>query len=292
MIIERNLHLGGQLLPIKRINRWVLGFAGKTSAELAEAYASHIAQEAITVLYQTTLISVVNNTDGFQMDIREKSNTLSLNACGIVIATGVRVIGEELFNTIPGFKALSGTGLVSFYPLDHLDQLQKLTHKTIAVIGGGNNAYYTALDAAKAGAKVYLLIRSKPKARKIVQDDAESFIEQGLISIYSGIKIDAFEAREDKIEICCLDEIFKTHSFAVDKIFVRAGFTPNSDFLDNFDILAGLATENGYIKTDAAKRTSVSRVYAVGDVTNAKHQSVVEAIADGAIAAQDLSERI
>jgi thioredoxin reductase (NADPH) len=292
IILEGNDQLGGQLLQINRINRWVLGATGKTSREIAKSYADHVNTEAIYVIYQTRILSISKCTDGFELTIEENGKQQLLQVRVLVIATGVRVLGNELFKDIPGFQSIYELGLISFFPLDHLDKLELLKNKTVAVIGGGNNAYYTALDAAKADAKVQLLIRSKAKARSHVQKEAESYIEQGIISIMLNSHVSAFRQHWDKIQISLNDKNGENHCIEVDRIFVRTGFAANSDFIDSFETFSGMIKEAGYIKTDALKRTSIPWVYAIGDVTNAKQQSVVYAIADGAIAAQDISERI
>jgi len=291
IIIEANDQLGGQLLQINRINRWVLGATGKTSREIAESYADHINTEAINVIYQARILSISKCTDGFELTIEENGKQQLLRVRALVIATGVRVLGNELFKDIPGFQSIYDLGLISCFPLDHLDKMELLKNKTVAVIGGGNNAYYTALDAAKAGANVYLLIRSKAKARNHVQKEAEFFIERGIIYIKSETQVSAFRRHWDKIEINLNEKSGESCCIEVDRIFVRTGFAANSDFIVLFEAFSGMIKEAGYIKTDALKRTSIPWVYAIGDVTNVKQQSVVCAIADGAIAAQDISER-
>ncbi len=292
VIIERNKQLGGQLLQINRINRWILGAVGKSSIELAQYYADHINDEAITVMFQTRILSVSKDNEGFELAINENGNHQSLRVRGLVIATGVRALGDELFNDIPGFQACFESGLITFFPLDHLDKLELLNNKTVAVIGGGDNAYYTALDLAKAGAKVFLLIRSEPKARTNVQQEAAFFIEQGIISVMTGIQVSVFREHREKIELSLLEKNIENRRIEVDRVFVRTGFAANSDFLNTLTELSDITKEAGYIKTDVTKRTSIPWVYAIGDITNSKHQSVVYAIADGAIAAQDISERV
>jgi thioredoxin reductase (NADPH) len=292
VIIEQNTQLGGQLLHLDRINRWVLGSPDKTSVELAGIYAAHIKQEAIAVLYQARLLEAKAQSSGFDLLIDEAGKPRSLSVLAVVIATGLRVLGLDVFRDITGFHALNKTGLMSFFPLDHLEKLPQLKGKTVAVIGGGDNAHYTAKDIAQAGAQVYLLMRSSSKARTIIRNEVEGLIKQGHIIKRTGTSVQAFQQDKGKIEITLLGEDGTEEKINVDRIFARIGFAANSEFLDAYEAFSGMVKEAGYIKTDANKRTSVPWVYAIGDVANGKHQSVVNAIADGAIAAQDLSDRV
>lgn len=288
VIIDRNAQPGGQLLSLNRVNRWVLGAIDKTGTELAELYVRHIYRENIKVFCRSRLTAASSNTGGFNLVIETDGKSSALTVCAVVIATGVRPIGAEMFNGIPGFEPLHQAQRISFFPLDHLDATDRMLDKTIAIIGGGNNAFYTAIDAATAGANVYLLIRSRPKARMAVQNQAQEFTG---ITPLKGIKVTAFEQKDEKIAIVLVNET-QEWRIIVDTVFVRAGFAPNSDFLDALGAFSRIAKDRGYIKTDPGQRTSIPWVYAIGDVANSKHQSVVGAIAEGAFAAQDLAERI
>jgi len=48
----------------------------------------------------------------------------------------------------------------------------------------------------------------------------------------------------------------------------------------------------GYIKTDDEMRTSVSDVYAVGDVISKKYRQITTAVADGTIAAMAIAKEL
>lgn len=285
VIIEQNDRLGGQLQHLDRINRWVLGFPNKTSAELAGIYADHINQEAIEVLYQAHLLAVTRTATGFDAAISQNGHTYPLTLQALVIATGARILGPEAFTGLPGFAAIHAAGLASFFPTAHLPILPALQGKTVAVIGGGDNAHYTAKDLALAGAKTYLLMRSSPKARPAIRKDVVALAAQGLVTERTGSEVLAFRQHQNGIEI----SLSNGDVIDADRVFARLGFTANSEFLTAFPALAGLSKHNSYITVDAYKRTSIAGVYAIGDVANSKHQSVANAIAEGAVAAQDLS---
>jgi len=67
----------------------------------------------------------------------------------------------------------------------------------------------------------------------------------------------------------------------VDGVFILTGRIPSSTFLRDEVAL----DESGYIITDEYMETSLSRVYAAGDVRRTTLRQIVTAAADGAIAA-------
>ncbi|MDD5123515.1 NAD(P)/FAD-dependent oxidoreductase [Methylovulum sp.] len=288
IILEQNTKPGGQLLQLNRINRWVLGSPGQTSVQLAETYAEHIRQVAVDIIFQARLLAAATTATGFAVEVEQAGTRLYFSMRALVIATGTRVLGPEIFADLPGFSSCYQAGGISFFPTAHVGQLPELAGKSVAVIGGGDNAYFTAKDAALAGAQVHLLIRSRPKARPVVHREVLGLVAQGRIIEHVGAQASAFRQHQGGIEILLQDN----GKVYADRVFARLGFAANTEFLDSFAVFNGMAKEAGYIKTDASKRTSIPWVYAIGDVANAKHQSVVNAIAEGAIAAQDLSERV
>jgi thioredoxin reductase (NADPH) len=48
----------------------------------------------------------------------------------------------------------------------------------------------------------------------------------------------------------------------------------------------------GYIKTDEDMRTSISGIYAVGDVISKKYRQITTAVADGTIAAMAIAKEL
>jgi len=288
VIIEKNTYLGGQLKGMQRINRWVLGHQQQTSAELAELYAAHIGQLDVDCLYQAQLLDIRRLANGFELTVNQLEKHTSLLVRALVIATGVRVVGAEVFADIPSFAALYPSSHLSFYPLDHLPKLGQLAGRTVAVIGGGDNAHFTAKDAALAGAQVHLLIRHTAKARAPIRRHVQALIAEGCIIEHSGVQIAAFATAENRIILA----LTNGQHVIVDELFGRLGFAANTGFLDNFAALTNISKARGYINTDAVYRSSLADVYAIGDVADALHPSVVNAIAAGAVAAQDLSDRI
>jgi thioredoxin reductase (NADPH) len=73
-----------------------------------------------------------------------------------------------------------------------------------------------------------------------------------------------------------------------DGVFVFIGMKPNIDMFRDKLVLDNW----GYIKTDEDMRTSMSGVYAVGDVISKKYRQITTAVADGTIAAIAIAKEL
>ena len=292
-IIERNAALGGQLLNIDRINRWVLGLPWLTSVELAGRYGQHIGDEHIPVHYNSELKGIETPEQGYRLVLQKmnEGNETLMQVQALVIATGVRVLGREVFSLTPGFDALVAAGLVGCFPIDHLDRIESLRGRTVAVIGGGDNAHFTVKDVASVAAQTYLLMRSCPKAQRNIRNEVNALVDQGRVIEFQGTEVDAFRQTQTGIEISLKQSGSIAARINVDMVFTRIGFSPNSKFLETLGTLATIDKQaEGYLLTDASQRTSLASVYAIGDVASPCLQSVVTAIADGAVAARAIAD--
>ena len=73
-----------------------------------------------------------------------------------------------------------------------------------------------------------------------------------------------------------------------DGVFVFIGMKPNIDmFRDKLEL-----DKWGYIKTNEDMQTSMSGVYAVGDVISKKYRQITTAVADGTIAAIAIAKEL
>jgi len=294
VLIEPGMTLGGQLLCINRINRWILGIQGLTGPALAALYGRHIVDEAIEVHLGAKLVSIIVEDSGFRLYLREhEQHTASLFARALVIATGLRVNSSEILYSIPGALPLCESGLLTFFPLDHLEAMEALDGKRVAVIGGGDNAHFTVKDLASRTALTHLIIRSQSRAQPLVRQEVEALIRHGGVKEHADALVSGFYQGSNGITIGLTKNNFRTECIEVDRIFARIGFTPNTECLNGLGPLTGLERNNdGYVQVDARKRASLPFVYAIGDVANPNQPSVVTAMADGAVAAMAIAKDV
>ncbi|MCL2167538.1 MAG: thioredoxin-disulfide reductase [Lentimicrobiaceae bacterium] len=158
--------------------------------------------------------------------------------------------------------------------------------KTVAVIGGGDTALEEAYYLSKIAAKVYLIHRRDNfRATKVLQDRifktsnielVMDTITIEIIGVKNGFsrKVTGLRIQNTKTEL--LTEI------ALDGIFVAIGVTPVTDlFVGQLEL-----DEQKYIKTKGERPlTSISGVFAAGDVQDPFYRQACTAAASGCKAA-------
>lgn len=288
VLIDRAAELGGQLLQVRRINRWVLGFPNVANPELAAAYARHLREEQIDLELATSITQVRGQNHGFQVEFTSATGHASVIATeAIVIATGTCPKAGEAFEGTPGWEEVADSGRVSFFPLDHLDFPERFEGAEVVVVGGGDNAHFTTRDLARHAARVHLVIRSEPRAQPLVRAEVEALAAEGRVVEYHSARCTGFRTHGDAVELTLDLPGRGPLALTAAQIFARLGFVPGTDFVDRLEFLSGLARDaRGFLITDGWRRTSMPRIYAAGDVANPIHPSVVAALADGALAAR------
>ena len=158
--------------------------------------------------------------------------------------------------------------------------------KIVAVIGGGNTAAEEALFLTKFASKVIIIHRrDKLRAEKILQ---ERLIENEKIDFLWNSEVKKFHG---DIELTSI-EVFdnkenKIFNMEIDGVFVAIGHDPaTSLFKDQIDM-----DNNGYILTKPdSTQTSVSGVFAAGDVKDKIYRQAVTAAGMGCMAALEVEK--
>ena len=154
-------------------------------------------------------------------------------------------------------------------------------NKSVAVVGGGSSAVYEALYLAQIADKVTLIHRrDELKAEKHLQNQ---LLVHPKISIRWDSEVEEFVG-DQQLKSLKIKNV-KTGDMSilpVDGAFIAIGNTPNSGlFRGQIDI-----SDAGYIITDKKTcATSVSGVYACGDVQEATFRQAIIAAGTGCIAA-------
>jgi thioredoxin reductase (NADPH) len=150
----------------------------------------------------------------------------------------------------------------------------------VAVVGGGDTAITDALELTQHASKIYVIHRrDQLRASQILQERA--FAQPKLQFVWNSIveEIDG-EAMVKELKLKNV-KTGKISFLPVSGIFVAIGLKPNSQpFADVVEI-----DEAGYIITDQLRTTSVSGIYAIGDIRKNSARQVATAVGDGATAA-------
>jgi thioredoxin reductase (NADPH) len=197
----------------------------------------------------------------------------------IIIATGT----SPNYLNIPGEKELKGKGISYCATCD----AKYFVDKEVIVIGGGNSAVEEAEFITKFASKVTIVHQfDKFQANKQAQ---EKLLANPRVKVLFGHEPRSFTLQNDKMTVVVEDMKTKIVSDLVaDGVFIFVGMKPN------IDLFAGkLELDNyGYLKTDEDMRTSLGDIYAVGDVRSKKYRQITTAIADGTIAAINITKEM
>lgn len=261
--------VGGQVNDTSDIEN-LISVPRTTGPSLAAALAEHMALNNIEVFANRNIISA--SLSGAEKSITADSRE-TFSAPALIIATG----SSWRRLNVPGEADYIGRG-VAF--CTHCDG-PFFAGKRVAVVGGGNSGIEAAIDLAAIceHVDVYEFLDTL-KADSVLVDKVKSLpnVDIHLSSAVSevigdGRKLTAIKVKDRNSGSETTNEVAG--------MFVQIGLTPNSaPFKDEIGI-----DRSGQIIADRNCRTSVTGVYAAGDVTDVAYKQIVIAMGEGAKAA-------
>jgi len=260
LIIEKRDRLGGLQNDSPYPNVWILGKNYLNGKAFAREVSKQIKNENITVSLGSEISSVkyLEREKIFQAELRKKGKPIAVTASFLVLATGV-VPRTGPFN--PSSTVLIGPGITI--------ENTSFRGKTVAILGGGDNAFEN----------YQFIKRKKPKSVTIFARHVRAqipFIQE----IGKGdLKVGEYSVNVAEQQV---------NGKRFDYLVVMYGWQG----VNTLEPWFALNTENHFVVTDSLRRTSVERIYAIGEVTQASHPCCVTAMADGIVAAKDIQRRI
>ncbi|MDH4236349.1 MAG: thioredoxin-disulfide reductase [Nitrospira sp.] len=198
----------------------------------------------------------------------------AIQAKTVIIATGASAIQIGL----PNEKRLTGHGVSTCATCDGFF----FRGKELIVIGGGDSALEEAMFLTKFATKVSIVHRrDKLRASKIMQNrgmknEKISFVWNSIVedilgdNVVTGVRLKNIVTGKTT-EVPCAG------------VFVAIGHTPNTAlFAGQLDMDA-----KGYLVTKNGTATSVSGVFAAGDVQDSTYRQAITAAGSGCMAAID-----
>ncbi|MDR1928927.1 MAG: thioredoxin-disulfide reductase [Endomicrobium sp.] len=264
LIIEKKW-CGGKMATIGLLENYP-GFYDEISGhDLSIKFEKHAVKFGAKLVYDEVK-KIDNNTIKKIITVNSNYNTKS-----IIIATGTsirktNILGEEIF--IGKGVSFCATCDAPFYK-----------DKTVLVIGGGDSAIQESIYLSKFAKNVIIIHRrNKLRATSILQKR---------ITLYSNIFIlYNYLVKEilgkNTVEKVIIENI-KTHKkkeMKIDGVFIFVGQIPNTSFVTNITL-----SSNQYIITDNDMNTSVSGIFACGDVREKLLKQIIISASDGAVAA-------
>ena len=269
---------GGQLTTTTDVDNWPGDDSGVQGPELMERMKKH-AERFKTNIINDTICSVELGKRPFVL----KSHKTQYSCDALIIATGA----SAMYLGLPSEEQFKGKGVSACATCDGFFYRDE----QVAVIGGGNTAVEEALYLSNIAKHVTVIHRrDKFRAEKILSAKLQSKTENnGNVSIEWDHVLDEVIGDESGVTGIRIKNVTSntTKEIKVSGLFIAIGHRPNTE------IFAGqLAMNNGYIKVKSglqgdATETSVSGVYAAGDVMDQIYRQAVTSASTGCMAALD-----
>ena len=199
---------------------------------------------------------VARRDDGFELSVSGKAEE-TLQARQVIVATGSNP------RELPGVpfdeqRVLSNTGALA---IDAVPQ-------RLGVIGAGVIGLEMGSVWRRLGAQVTVL-EALPEFLgaadgQVAKEALKAFGKQGL-DIRLGVKIDAVEPNDKGVALRYTDAAGQAQQLDVDRLIVSIGRVPNTAGL-NAEAVGLQLDARGFIQVDDDCRTTVSGIWAVGDV--------------------------
>ncbi len=225
--------------------------------------------------------SRLRQLDVTEVDFSERPFKLSVGADdytadAVIVATGA----SAKWLRVPGEDRLTGRGVSACATCDGFF----FRDQELIVVGGGDTAMEEALFLTKFASKVTIVHRRDEfRASKIM---AARALEHPKIEVRWNAVVTEIHG-EDTVTGATLEDTVtgEKTEMRVDGVFVAIGHKPTTDlFIGQLDL-----DDNGYVVNgyDGDTHTSVSGVFAAGDVADHRYRQAVTAAGTGCMAAID-----
>jgi alkyl hydroperoxide reductase subunit F len=158
--------------------------------------------------------------------------------------------------------------------------------KKVAVVGGGNSAFQTAIEMSRIAQWVYLIVRRAIKADYVLQKKVENTPN---VTMIVNTEVVAYHGKPFLDAVIIRDRETGTETkIDIDGLFLDIGLSPNTEFLGDLVQINELKE----IIVDHNCHTSVEGVFAAGDVTHIRGKQIIIAAGEGAKAALEAHQYV
>lgn len=268
--------IGGQSVVSEGIENWI-GSPKVSGANLAISFKAHldaVKSDFVTLAIGERVVSIIKTERGvFTASTRAGKE---FTAKAVLIASGA---GRRKLD-VPGAQKFENKGVTYCASCDG----PLFAGMDVAVIGGGNAGFETALQLLAYAKSVTLIHRHKEfKGDPVTIEKASSHPHMHVIrhaeptEVMGGQFVTGLKYKEkDSGEV---------RELAVSGIFVEAGVIPNTEFIDGLVELDAVKR----IKADPRnQRTGLDGVWAAGDCTDELYHQNNIAAGDGVKALEDI----
>ncbi|MBT10390.1 MAG: thioredoxin-disulfide reductase [Gammaproteobacteria bacterium] len=275
-LLITGLEVGGQLTTTTEVENWPGDFEDLQGPDLMVRMKKHA--EKYNVDIRTDYVKSVDFSS-HPLVLHGEKDTYETKS--LIIATGA----SAKYLGLDSEAAFLGRGVSACATCDgffYKDQ-------EVAVVGGGNTALEEALYLSNICSKVHLIHRRDEfRGEKILQDRVFKKVEEGKISLILNSTLKEVTGGDAVSGIVILNNDGSESNLSVEGVFIAIGHTPNTDiFKDKLDMKDGyIVTKTGFDIGSTA--TSISGVFAAGDVADYNYRQAVTSAGFGCMAALDV----
>jgi alkyl hydroperoxide reductase subunit F len=258
LVISKDI--GGQAAWSGDIENYT-GYQFIRGADLAAKFEEHMRKYNIPLKENETATRVekINNA------IKVGTDKDAYEARAVIVASGKRT--KEL--GVPGEKEFKNRGLTYCATCDG----PLFAEKSVAVIGGGNSALDAALQLMKI-ARHTTIINITPTLggdavmrEKVKMSEAVTVLNNTQVArVYGDKFVAGIRIRREN----------KEEDLSVQGVFVEIGLLPNSEFVQGPEL-----NERKEIKINSRNETSITGIFAAGDVTDVPEKQIIIAAGEG-----------
>ena len=265
LVLEKNYMSGGQVLNTYEVDNY-LGMPGINGFDMGMQFREHAdklgvehAEGEVTGIEDGKVKKVITTDKEYE-------------AYAVILAMGA----SHAHLNVPGEAELTGRGVSYCATCDGAFY----RGKTVAVVGGGDVALEDSVYLARFCEKVYLIHRRDEfRGAKILQKQVEAL--ENIEVLYSHT-VEEICGEETVSKLVIKDvKSGETKDLAVDGIFIAVGIVPATKWLPDWIE----KDEKGYVVATEEGETSVTGIYAAGDIRTKALRQIITAVADGANAA-------
>ena len=268
---------GGQLMTTTDVDNWPADAEGVQGPDLMQRFLAHAERFDTTVVFDH-----IHTVELGRRPFLLKGDSAHYTCDALIIATGA----SAMYLGLPSEQAFMGRGVSGCATCDGFFY----KGQEVAVIGGGNTAVEEALYLSNIAKKVTVIHRrEKFRAEAILVDKLEEKRRAGVVDIKWNATLDEVLGDASGVtgmRIASTADGSKT-DVALSGVFIAIGHRPNTEIFEG-----QVEMKNGYIITKGglsgqATETSISGVFAAGDVQDHVYRQAITSAGTGCMAALD-----
>ena len=258
-----------------------IGFDYKAIVARSRAVSKRLS-DGIAFLMKKNKVTVLKGTGRLisptEILVSTDDGETAVSAQHIILATGART------RDFPGMR-IDGERIIG----SKQALMQQTVPKRLAVVGGGSIGVEFAYHYRTFGAEVHIfemLPALMPLSdHAISRELGKSFKKQG-IKVYTSTVITSMDIENDGSVLLTYEAKGKERTLEVEQVLMAVGVSANSENLGLEEL--GIQTERGNVVVNDYYQTSVTNIYAIGDLIGPPQLAHV-ASAEGLVAVEHLS---